>query len=62
MKRFLLAALTASALSSPTLAQRTPPPPPATVAPEVERLRDAALNDTVAWDIVEGLTTEVGQR
>lgn len=26
-------------------------------------LRDAALNgDTVAWDIVEGLTTEIGQR
>ena len=26
-------------------------------------LRDAALaDDTVAWDIVEGLTTEVGQR
>ena len=62
MKRIFLAALTASALSSPALAQRTPPPPPATVAPEVERLRDAALNDTVAWDIVEGLTTEVGQR
>lgn len=62
MKRFLLAALTASALSSPTLAQRTPPPPPAQAAPEVERLRDAALNDDVAWNIVEGLTTEVGQR
>ena len=25
-------------------------------------LRDAALKDDVAWDIVEGLTTEVGQR
>lgn len=62
MKRFVLAALTASALSTPTLAQRTPPPPPAQVAPEVDRLRDAALTDTVAWDIVEGLTTEVGQR
>ncbi|MDQ1230630.1 M20/M25/M40 family metallo-hydrolase [Sphingomonas sp. SORGH_AS_0879] len=62
MKRFLLAALAASALTSPVLAQRTPPPMPATVAPEVERLRDAALTDTVAWDIVEGLTTEVGQR
>ncbi|WP_279141179.1 M20/M25/M40 family metallo-hydrolase [Sphingomonas paucimobilis] len=44
------------------MAQRTPPPPPAQVAPEIERLRDAALNDTIAWDIVEGLTTEVGQR
>jgi hypothetical protein len=29
---------------------------------EVTRLRDAALSDTTAWDIVEGLTTEVGQR
>ena len=62
MKRFVLAALTATALATPTLAQRTPPPPPAQVAPEIERLRDAALNDTIAWDIVEGLTTEVGQR
>ncbi|MEK9210043.1 M20/M25/M40 family metallo-hydrolase [Sphingomonas sp. 2378] len=62
MKRFLLAALAASALTSPVLAQRTPPPMPAAIAPEVERLRDAALTDTVAWDIVEGLTTEVGQR
>ena len=62
MKRFVLAALTATALATPTLAQRTPPPPPAQVAPEIVRLRDAALNDTIAWDIVEGLTTEVGQR
>ncbi len=52
MKRFVLAALTATALATPTLAQRTPPPPPAQVAPEIERLRDAALNDTIAWDIV----------
>jgi hypothetical protein len=28
----------------------------------VERLRDAALEDDIAWDIVEGLTTEVGPR
>ncbi|WP_230480423.1 M20/M25/M40 family metallo-hydrolase [Sphingomonas sp. Leaf21] len=62
MKPFLLAALAATALSSPVLAQRTPPPMPAAVAPEVAALRDAALTDTVAWDIVEGLTTEVGQR
>ena len=32
------------------------------VQPEVARLRDAALGDDYAWDIVEGLTTEVGQR
>ncbi|HEY1604387.1 MAG TPA: M20/M25/M40 family metallo-hydrolase [Allosphingosinicella sp.] len=37
-------------------------PPPAGPA-DAERLRDAALaGDHVAWDIVEGLTTEVGQR
>src|SRR4051812_15652832 len=37
-------------------------PPPAGPA-DAERLRDAALkDDQVAWDIVEGLTTEVGQR
>ena len=36
---------------------------PAQVSPrEVDRLRDAALADTYAWDITEGLTTEVGQR
>ena len=29
---------------------------------DVERLRDAALQDDYAWDITEGLTTEVGQR
>jgi hypothetical protein len=28
----------------------------------IERLRDAALTDKVAWDITEGLTTEVGPR
>jgi hypothetical protein len=30
--------------------------------PSPEALRDAALDDTIAWDIVERLTTEVGQR
>lgn len=29
---------------------------------DVVKLRDAAMNDTIAYDIVEGLTTEVGQR
>jgi Zn-dependent M28 family amino/carboxypeptidase len=60
--RILLAALAASALSTPLSAQRTAPPPPAPVDPKVAALRDAALGDDVAWDIVEGLTTEVGQR
>ncbi len=42
------------AAASPALSQ--------SVAPYVERLRDAALKDEVAYDIVEGLTTEVGPR
>src|SRR6478735_7370526 len=29
---------------------------------DAARLRDAALKDETAWDIVEGLTTEIGQR
>ncbi len=49
-------------LATPALAQRQAPPPPAPVDPAVARLRDAALDDTLAYEIVEGLTTEVGQR
>ncbi len=30
--------------------------------PDLAKLRDAALKDDVAWEITEGLTTEVGQR
>ena len=32
------------------------------VDPRVAQLRDAALEDDYAWDIVEGLTTEIGPR
>ena len=36
---------------------------PAQVTPQqITALRDAALMDEYAWDITEGLTTEVGQR
>ena len=36
---------------------------PAQVTPQqVAELRDSALRDVYAWDITEGLTTEVGQR
>lgn len=49
MRRLLLAAL---ALPLPAFAQ----------APDVAALRDAALTDTLAWDITEGLTTEIGPR
>jgi carboxypeptidase Q len=46
-------------LSSPAVAQQAAP---ASVDPAVAKLRDAALKDELAYDIVEGLTTEVGQR
>lgn len=61
----LIFALLASALTVPVLAQAPvqTPPPPITVAPWINALRDDALaNDRYAWDITEGLTTEVGQR
>jgi len=58
MKKFMLPALAASAalsaLSAPLFAQARPD--------DTARLRDAALTDDVAWDITEGLTTEVGPR
>ena len=49
----LLAALAASTLAGPAFAQ---------VDPSVRKLRDAALKDDVAWNVVEGLTTEIGPR
>lgn len=50
MKKLILLALASS-----SLALAAPPP-------DIAALRDAALKDDVAWDIVEGLTTEVGPR
>lgn len=63
MNKLALAFL-ASALAAPLLAQApATPPPPISVAPWIGALRDDALaNDKYAWDITEGLTTEVGQR
>ncbi|MEO7365056.1 MAG: M28 family peptidase [Sphingomicrobium sp.] len=70
MTRTLLAALLV-ATASPLAAQSLPTPTPApsgtpkylpTVPQAVAEIRDAALADHYAWDIVEGLTTEVGQR
>ena len=54
----------AAAAAPPSLSRRSPPlPPPVVADPQVAALRDDALaNDHYAWDIVEGLTTEVGQR
>ena len=70
MTRTLLAALLV-ATASPLTAQTLPTPTPApsgtpsylpSVPKAVADIRDAALGDNYAWDIVEGLTTEVGQR
>ena len=63
MNRFLLCAALLTAASVPLLAQTPPAPAPIAVDPAVAALRDDALaNDGYAWDIAEGLTTEVGQR
>ena len=58
MKNPLLiaAALPALALAFPAVGSAQ------SVAAQAERLRDAALKDDIAWDIVEGLTTEIGPR
>jgi hypothetical protein len=60
MKKLVVAFLLAAAPAA--LLAQTALPPPIAVAPQVVALRDAALNDDYAWDITEGLTTEVGQR
>jgi len=64
MRPHLLAILLAAA-AGPAIAQQSVSalPPPVAADPNVAGLRDQALeNDHYAWDIVEGLTTEVGQR
>src|SRR3954465_1549094 len=63
MKRYLLSALLLS--SAPVAAQQSIAtlPSPVVADPRIAALRDNALdNDHYAWDIAEGLTTEVGQR
>jgi carboxypeptidase Q len=65
IKHSLLAAVAAAAFTltaTTALAQRAMPAPPPPVDAGVAALRDAALQDDLAYDIVEGLTTEVGQR
>lgn len=58
MKTYLL-----SAAALPLLSLAAPLPALAQPSPaQVEKLREAALQDDVAWDIAEGLTTEVGPR
>ncbi len=64
MKSRLIASLLL-ATAAPAAAQTsiTTLAPPVVADPRVAALRDNALhNDQYAWDIVEGLTTEVGQR
>lgn len=56
------APLIAFAIAAPGVAQRAAPPAAPALDPQVAVLRDAALKDDVAYDIVEGLTTEVGPR
>ena len=57
MKRLIAAFLLAA--PAPILAQA---PLPTVLDSKIAELRDAALADGYAWDIVEGLTTEVGPR
>jgi hypothetical protein len=49
MKKLILLALAAPSLAT-------------AASDDTASLRDAALADTVAWDITEGLTTEIGPR
>jgi len=60
MKQFLAAALLLAS-AAPVCAQEAPPPLPLVPA-QVTSLRDAALHDDYACNIVEGLTTEIGPR
>jgi carboxypeptidase Q len=65
MKKFLLLGLALPALASatPPVMPPGPPPSPPAAGELAASLRDEALaRDTYAWDIVEGLTTEVGPR
>ncbi|MFL6732253.1 MAG: M28 family peptidase [Sphingomicrobium sp.] len=62
MRPYLLAMLLISA-AAPAFAQQSTINPTVPVDPKVAALRaDALANDHYAWDITEGLTTEVGQR
>lgn len=58
----LQAAPTPAQVQPPLPDQRRPAAGPVAVDPAAVALRDAALKDDVAWDIVEGLTTEIGPR
>ncbi len=57
MKKLIVAATAFSLLSSAAVQA-----PAQTGSAQAERLRDAALKDELAFDIMEGLTTEIGPR
>ncbi len=57
MKKLILAAAAASLLSNAAIQT-----PAQTGSSQAERLREAALKDDTAFDIMEGLTTEIGPR
>src|SRR3954447_8730464 len=60
---YLLASLLLTASAASAQQSISTLPPQVVTDPKVAALRDNALdNDQYAWDIVEGLTTEVGQR
>src|SRR5438270_6896748 len=60
---YLLASLLLTASAASAQQSISTLPPPVVADPKVAALRDNALaHDGYAWDIVEGLTTEVGQR
>ena len=61
MKQYLVAALLLSA-AVPVAAQQETPAPLPLVPAQVASLREAALHDDYAWNIAEGLTTEIGPR
>lgn len=62
-RTFIAALLAASATSAAAQQSVLSLPPPVLVEAKVAALRDNALeNDHYAWDLAEGLTTEVGQR
>jgi carboxypeptidase Q len=54
----LVLAVPLVSLPTPVLAQGAAP----AQALDAASLRDAALTDTLAWDVIEGLTTEIGPR
>ena len=77
MPRIALALSLATVLALPALAQTPAPNPPGgptpasrprptplpvRIDPKVAQLRDKALTDETAWEITEGLTTEIGPR